>query len=377
MRWDGLLAGRLAGAASAAGVCHDDDAGLDCTGTADSFRAASAKHFIVTCVGLAALCGAAYSRSRSSAAILGFGLFAGAATIYKPNAAIYFPALLAWTFWLARTTRAPDRSGLRRPILVALAGAAVVPLIVLLWLWKIDVLAEAKIRGRGLQPLVRVGRFSTFRLRPDLLRLCGLPVEDVTEPLWIAGVAGSFAMCGRSLDAVSSSPFRRSRSLGRRRRARHHRQRHASVLHVLRTGARPLSIVAGLVAHDMVEGKPDSAGDRGCCLAVSAIVLVREHYVPKVWDDLASNMGELTDVAITRRSLTGLAPAPAVYSARAHEELATYIKARTGPDDRIFLFGHQRRRHLFPRRSPYGASVPACELLCPGEFPDPRFRSSL
>jgi hypothetical protein len=28
---------------------------------------------------------------------------------------------------------------------VALAGAAVVPLIVLLWLWKIDVLAEAKI----------------------------------------------------------------------------------------------------------------------------------------------------------------------------------------------------------------------------------------
>jgi hypothetical protein len=329
------------------------------------------------CVAVVAWCGMAYSRSRSSAAILGFGLFAGAATIYKPNAAIYFPALLAWTFWLAARTTGSERSDWRKPMLMALAGAAVVPVIVLLWLWKIGALAEAKIAvvdfnrwyvSEGFNVPVYVRTFYDF---------VGYRLKTSPEPLWIAGVAGSFAMVGEIIRRRRLEPLPAlALAWGG-----------AAVLVIIVNGMRlyytyfvqalaPLAIVAAwwLTAW-WKESRVQRAIVAGV-LALSAIILGQEHYVPKVWEDLTSNLGELTgrgDHTVFLDRFGGYSNGGG-YSARAHEELATYIRTRTTADDRIFLFGingagiyllaDRLTAHRFLR----------VNFFVPGEFPDPRFR---
>jgi len=331
--------------------------------------------FIVTCVGLAALCGVAYSRSRSNAAILGFGLFAGAATAYKPNAAIYFPALLAWTFWLARTTGARDRSSWRKPMLVALAGAAVVPLLVLMWLWKIDVLAEAKIAVVDFNRWYVSEGFDIPVYARTFYDFVGYRLKTSPEPLWIAGVAGSFAMVWELLRRRKLEPLP---ALALAWGA-------AAVLVIIVNGMRlyytyfvqalaPLALVAAWWLTTWWKESRIQRAIVAVALAASAIVLVREHYVPKVWDDLSSNLGELTSRGDHTAFLARFGSGTGGYSARAHEELATYIKARTGPDDRIFLFGINGAGIYFLADRLTAHRFLRVNFFVPGEFPDPRFR---
>ena len=366
------LAGRLTGAASAA---------IYATMTMPAWMyryggfipRSISETFIVTCVALAAYCGAAYSRSRSTVAMLGFGLFAGAATVYKPNAAIYFPAILAWTFWLAKTSRS-EKSGWLKPALVAIAGAAVVPLLVLLWLWKIDVLAEAKIAVVDFNRWYVSEGFNIPVYARTFYDFVGYRLKTSPEPLWIAGVAGSFAMIWELVRRRSLAPLP---ALALAWGA-------AAVLVIVVNGMRlyytyfvqalaPLSIVA---AWWLTTWWKESKVQRvivASALAVSAIVLVREHYIPKVWDDLASNVGELTGRGDHAAFIDRFGSSTGGYSARAHEELATYIKARTGPDDRIFLFGINGAGIYFLSDRLTAHRFLRVNFFVPSEFPDPRF----
>ena len=331
--------------------------------------------FIVMCVGLAACCGAAYSRSRSTVAILGFGLFAGAATIYKPNAAIYFPAILAWTFWLVRTNGPSNSSGLLKPVLLAIASAAIVPLLVLLWLWKIDVLAEAKIAVVDFNRWYVSEGFNFPAYARTFYDFVGYRLKTSPEPLWIAGVAGSFAMLWEIARRRRVAPLP---ALALAWGA-------AAVLVIVVNGMRlyytyfvqalaPLSIVA---AWWLTTWWKESRIQRvivAGVLAVSAIVLVRENYAPKVWGDLTSNVGELTGRGDHSAFLDRFSSGTGGYSARAHEELATYISARTGVDDRIFLFGINGAGVYFLSDRLTAHRFLRVNFFVPGEFPDPRFR---
>jgi branched-subunit amino acid transport protein len=370
-----ILGGRLTGAASAA---------IFATMTMPAWMYRNggfiprsiSETFIVTCVGLAALCGVAYSRSRSTAAILGFGLVAGAATIYKPNAAIYFPAIIAWVFWLSRTGGHADTRGWLKPILMAVGGAAIVPLLVVLWLWRIDVLADAKIAvvdfnrwyvSAGFDLPVYVRTFADF---------VGFRLKTAPEPLWIAGVAGAFAMVWE---------------IARRRRlaplpALALAWGGAAVLVIVVNGMRlyytyfvqalaPLALVAGWwLTTWWQEGRVQRL-IVAVVLAVSAVVLVQRSYVPKVWNDLISNIGELSgrgDHAAFLARFGGYGDGGG-YSAQAHEELAAYVRAHTTPEDRIFLIGINGAGVYFLSDRLTAHRFLRVNFFVPGEFPDPKF----
>ena len=64
--------------------------------------------FIVVCVALSAWCAVEWSERPSSVWAVGVGFFAGAAVVFKPNAGLYFPAILSW-MWLYRR-QGPERS---------------------------------------------------------------------------------------------------------------------------------------------------------------------------------------------------------------------------------------------------------------------------
>jgi len=371
------LAGRLTGAASAAIFAT-------MTMPAWMYREGGfiprsiSETFIVMCVGLAAWCGAAYSRSRSTAAILAFGLFAGAATIYKPNAAIYFPAILAWVVWQLRTAE-PKTSGWRKPILVAIAGAAVVPVLVLLWLWKIDVLAEAKIAvvdfnrwyvSAGFDPVVYARSFYDF---------VGFRLKTAPEPLWIAGVAGSFGIIWELVRRRRLAPLPAlALAWGG-----------AAVLVIVVNGMRlyytyfvqafaPLALVGGWWLTTWWKESRIQRVIVAAVLAASVIFLVQRNYVPKVWDDFRSNVGELTGRGDHTMFLDrfGDYAGGGGYSARAHEELAAYVRSHTSPDDRIFLFGINGAGIYFLADRLTAHRFLRVNFFVPDDFPDPRFTLS-
>jgi branched-subunit amino acid transport protein len=368
-----VLAGRLTGAASAA---------IYATMTMPPWMyryggfipRSISETFIVMFVGLAACCGAAYSRSRSTAAILGFGLFAGAATVYKPNAAIYFPAILAWTFWLARSRGASAGSGWLKPALVAVAGAAVVPTLVLLWLWKIGVLAEAKIAVVDFNRWYVSDGFNLPVYARTFYDFVGYRLKTSPEPLWIVGVAASFAMSWEIARRRSLAPVP---ALALAWGA-------AAVLVIVVNGMRlyytyfvqalaPLSIVsAWWLTTWWKEGRVQRVIVAGA-LGLSAIVLVREHYGSKVWEDLTSNLGELTGRGNHSAFLDRFGSSTGGYSARAHEQLATYIKARTGENDQIFLFGINGAGIYFLADRLTAHRFLRVNFYVPDGFPDPRF----
>ena len=369
------LAGRLTGAASAA---------IFATMTMPAWMYRNggfiprsiSETFIVTCVGLAALCGATYSRSRSTLAILGFGFFIGAAMIYKPNAALYFPAIFAWIFWLSRTGSQPDTSRWFKPIVVAVAGAAVVPLLVLLWLWKIDVLAEAKIAVVDFNRWYVSAGFDVPVYARAFADFVGFRVKTAPEPLWIAGVAGSFAMIWEIIRRRRLAPLPAlALAWGG-----------AAVLVIIVNGMRlyytyfvqalaPLALVAGWwVTTWWQESRIQRLIVAGV-LAVSAIVLVQRNYVPKVWSDLISNVRELTgrgDHTAFLARFGGYAD-DGGYSARANEELANYVRSHTGENDRIFLFGINGAGIYFLADRLTAHRFLRVNFFVPSEFPDPRF----
>jgi hypothetical protein len=108
-------------------------------------------------------------------------------------------------------------------------------------------------------------------------------------------------------------------------------------------------------------------------LGLSAIVLVREHYASKVWEDLTSNVGELTGRGDHSAFLDRFGSSTGGYSARAHEELATYIKAQTAENDRIFLFGINGAGIYFLADRLTAHRFLRVNFFVPDNFPDPRF----
>jgi len=332
--------------------------------------------FIVMCVALAALCGVAFSRSRSFAAIAGLGLCAGAAIVFKPNAALYFPAILAWTLWMSRTPGPRVPSSWIRPVVLAGIGASVVPLIVVLWLWKIGALAEARIAvvdfnrwyvSAGFDIPVYIRSFADF---------IGFRVKTNPEPLWILGLAGSFAMVWELIRRRQLAPLPAlALAWGG-----------ASVLVIVVNGMRlyytyfvqafaPLALVATWWLTTWGTASRMHRVIVAGALVICTIVLVQHHYVGKVWDDVASNVAELTgrgNHADFLDRFGGYAD-DGGYSARAHEELATYIKERTTPQDRIFLFGINGAGIYFLSDRLTAHRFLRVNFFVPDAFPDPRF----
>jgi hypothetical protein len=330
--------------------------------------------FIVVCVGAAAWC-AAQQRTRDGI-VFGFalGVFAGAAVVLKPNAGLYFPALLLWLA-LYREGTGPLAGRLVKPAAAAIAGATIVPVIALVWLWRLGLLADARTAVIDFNRFYVAQGFSLPIYAEALAKAIWLRIK--TDPLWLAGALGAVA---------ALSDFARNRRLppvaglavvwGA-----------AAALVIVVNGARlfnsyfiqALAPLAILGAWFLVESARAGRVRRFAAIAAAllmAVLLIQRGYATRVatWAraDFDVLRGALDQTAYLERF--GSYANKRGYSARANAELADYLRAHTTPDDRIFLFGINGAGVYFASDRLTAHRFLRANFFVATDFPDPAFR---
>jgi len=330
-----------------------------------------AETFIGVFVAAAACCAvlAAGAAPRRWAAFA-LGLASGLCVIFKPNAGVYFVALLAWVACYG------ERSA-RRLIRVAVEagiGALVFPIVTVMWLWTIGVLPDAKIA------LVDFNRFyvaegfdpSTFAV--DFMKAVWFRAKS--DPLWLGGAVGS------GLVAVQLAWHRRVDAL-------------AGLAVLWGAGAALVIALNGnrLFSTYFLQAQPplalltawvfaaDIRPRRAHRLAAAAAglmmayMLLHRNYAGKVYESVQADVRYLmhrVDPAEYLDRFGGYGNGRG-YSARANAEVAAYVRARTKPDDLIYEFGLQSEIYFDADRLPAHRFLRVNEFV-PSTFPHPDFQ---
>src|SRR3954467_1852046 len=324
--------------------------------------------FILVCVSAAALCAIKVRDHQSLVAAAMLGLFAGCAIVLKPNAGLYLPALLVWIFFYG------GRSfGASLPTFItACCTTAILPIVAIVWLWRLDLLHDARVAVIDFNRFYVSLGFSPLKYANDFAHAVFLRMK--TDPLW---TAGSIAAAVAIFDLV------RKRSLPP-----------LAGLAVLWGGAAVLVIVvngawlfnsyfiqafaalallgAWLLAHAPRVHLPSKV----VTLVLMAFLLVHRGYISRVgaWAaaDLAMLRGQIDSTAYLERF--GRYNGNSGYSARANAELAAYVRAHTQPDDRIFLFGINGAGVYFAADRLTAHRFLRANFFVGMNFPDPDFR---
>lgn len=328
--------------------------------------------FIVVCVAAAAWCAVRFQHTPRVLFALGVGVASGAAVVLKPNAGLYFPALALWMALYAR--RPIRRDAAISWILAGVAGAAVLPVLTFAYLWSNGLLREAGIA------IVDFNRFyvgqgfvlSTYAV--DFSRAIVLRVK--TDPLWLAGAIGSLVVACDLLRERRLPPAAGLAVIWGG----------AAALVIVVNGARlfnsyffqaypPLAILAAWL---LIETARRAAWRRVIAAAAGvlmAVVLVQRDYVGRVGQATRADLAALTgtvDRTTYLESFGGYNDKRG-YSARANTELADHVRARTSPDERIFLFGINGAGVYFEANRLTAHRFLRVNFFVPSEFPDPRF----
>jgi 4-amino-4-deoxy-L-arabinose transferase-like glycosyltransferase len=331
-----------------------------------------AETYMVVCLGVAAWCAVRLVRGATLAFAAGLGLSAGAALMFKPNAAVYLPAFLLWAALYME-------GGLRRIIAVfVVAGVStlVVSALVLAWLWSHDVLADARVALVDFNRAYVATGFSIRSYAIDFPKAVWLRMK--TDPLWAAGGIATLAMLGdflrrRKLDPLPALTV----AWGG-----------AAVLAIVVNGARlfnsyfiqalaPLSILA---AWHLVAAARGSSPRRVLGLATVAIMgfmlLVRSNYPGRVYEFAHADLEQLlgTGDRTPYLEIFGGYGNERGYSARANEELADYVKTRTHRDDLIYLFGINGAGVYFAADRLAAQKFLRVNMFVQSDLADPRFR---
>lgn len=296
--------------------------------------------FIAVAVALSAWWAVRFAERPSGITAGAVGLCAGAAVVLKPNAALYFPAVIAWIGFYAPDIARARRDAIARAGIAALGGAVLVPLLALLWLWQNGVVHEAKVAVIDFNRFYVAEGFSFGTYIIDFSKAVWLRIK--TDPLWLGG-------CVASLFAVFTL-------------ARARRLPALAALAMLWGGAATLVIMvngARLFNSYFIQAFPPLAlmlawflataarTSRVRRFAVGATVLLmiaiaaRRHYVSKVVGSALEDVDALRGRISQQDYLDGFGGYEnhRGYSARANQELADYVRAHTAADDRIYLFG--------------------------------------
>lgn len=331
--------------------------------------------FIVPCVCAGVLAAVRLREGPSIAAATVMGFFAGAAVVLKPNAGLYLPAMMMWV-WFYRDGGPRARLRPWLPALAAMAaGAAVLPGAALVWLWRLDLLAEAR------TAVIDFNRFYVGEgfVLSDYAMLFSKAIwlRVKTEPLWLAGTAGGVVAVWdlarqRTLPALAGLGVIWGG---------------AAALVMIANGARlfnsyfinafvPLALMGAWVLSDAPRGSRPRQALAAVLLVVTLMLLVQRDYAGRVFGSVAA------DVAALRGRLEPLGYLERFggygrntgYSARANAELAEYIREHTNPDERIFLFGINGAGVYFAADRLSAHRFLRVNFFVETEFPDPRFR---
>jgi 4-amino-4-deoxy-L-arabinose transferase-like glycosyltransferase len=329
--------------------------------------------FIVVCVGGATYCAVLMRRRVSMRTACIFGLLAGAAVLFKPNAALYFPALGVWG--LAAVPRGPHRRATwTRASVVAVLSAVVLPAATVIWLWHIGVLADAKVAVIDFNRFYVSAGFEPSAYVVALAEAVWLRVK--TDPLWCAGVIAAAASMWtvvrtRRLDDLAVAAVLWGGG---------------ALFVMVANGSRlfnsyfsqALAPLALLSAWWLMPAGTARPWRRVLAFATALIMLglfVQRGYVARVGDAAMADAEALTgrlDRASYLERFGGYDNGRG-YSARANDELAAYIRAHTSPDDRIFVFGINGAGVYFLADRLTAQRFLRVNFFVPDAFPNPDF----
>jgi 4-amino-4-deoxy-L-arabinose transferase-like glycosyltransferase len=326
--------------------------------------------FIAACIAIAAWCAVKFTERPQAVLAFAIGLASGAAVVLKPNSGLYLPALVLWAGFYGRSLTA---SAAVRLLVAVAAGALLVPGLTVAWLWRLDLLREAKIAVVDFNRFYVGQGFSPAAYAVDFSKAVFLRMK--TDPLWLAGGIGSMVALW---------------DLARRRRLPP-----MAGLAVLWGGAAALVIIvngARLFNSYFIQALPPlavlaawtlthAAGSsirRGIAMATAVMMIGvagYRSYVPRVVDatraDLDGLRGRMDRMSYLER-FGGYANDRG-YSARANAELADHIRAHTSADEKIFLFGINGAGIYFDADRRTAHRFLRVNFFVPAEFPDPRF----
>jgi hypothetical protein len=337
--------------------------------------------FIVVCVALSAWCAVECRERWSLVRAAGIGLFAGAAVVFKPNAGLYFPALLAWLWLYRRESPSTSGSTIVRTLVVAVLASAIAPILTVLWLWHLGLLGDARVAVLEFNRFYVAQGFTLKAYAVDFSKAIWLRMK--TDPLWAASGIGSFVVAWelarkRMLPALPGLAVLWGA---------------AAAIVIMVNGARlfntyfiqafaPLAVLAAWVIGDRARASLSARVVGVATAAVMATLMIQRNYPARVLEWAAADLA-LIRGRVDRTAYLATAGAAGDgfggygndrgYSAQANEELAAYIRAHTSSDDRIFLFGingagiyflsDRRTAHRFLR----------VNFFVPSEFPNPDF----
>jgi 4-amino-4-deoxy-L-arabinose transferase-like glycosyltransferase len=308
-----------------------------------------------------------------AAAIL--GLSAGAAVVLKPNAGLYFPALLLWIALYTRDRWRASRASMMRVYIPALVASAIVPIATFLWLWRLDLLHDARVAVIDFNRFYVSQGFTLGEYAVSFSKAIWLRIK--TDPLWLAGIVGS---------VVAVSQFVRRRQLpplpgmavvlGA-----------AAVIVMIVNGARlfnsyfmnPLPALSLMAGWMLGEAGWDTRPRRWVAtatLVAMAALLVTRGYGERVFGWARTDFNRLSGHSdeTSYLQLFGGYENERGYSARALAELGEYVRQHTQPDERIFLFGISGAGVYFASDRLAAHRFLRVNFFVDTDFPDQQFR---
>jgi dolichyl-phosphate-mannose-protein mannosyltransferase len=331
--------------------------------------------FIVVCVGLSFWCAVRFLERESIWFAAGVGLAAGAAIVLKPNAGLYFPAVLLWMVLYRRAPPRPGGGSVVRPIVVAALGAAVIPAICIVWLWWLGILGEARIAVVDFNRFYVAQGFTVGGYALDFSKAVWLRMK--TDALWLSGGVGVLVVLWDLARKRRLPPLAGLAVLWGG----------AAALVIVVNGARlfnsyfiqalaPLSLLAAWLLAVSARGSTPRRTIGAVTAGLMILVLLQRHYPAKVFGSALEDF----DLLRGRTPLTeylgrfGGYDNSRGYSARANYELASYVRERTLPDDRIFIFGINGAGVYFAADRLTAHRFLRANFFVSTDFPDERFR---
>jgi len=329
--------------------------------------------FIAVCVGASFWCAVRFRARHSIWLATGVGLAAGAAVVLKPNAGLYFPAVLLWMFLYS--AEPPARRWIVRPLVAAGLAAAVIPAIAIVWLWQLGIAREAGIAVIDFNRFYVAQGFTPGAYALDFSKAVWLRMK--TDPLWLAGGVGAIAAVWHLARTRRLPPLSGLAVLWGA----------AAALVIVVNGARlfnsyfiqafaPLALLAAWLLIDWARGSTPRRAIGLTTAGLMVLVLLQRHYPAKVFGSAREDFAVLRGRTPLTEYLEGFGgyDNSRGYSARANHELAAYVRERTLPDDRIFLFGINGAGVYFAADRLTAHRFLRANFFVETEFPDERFR---
>jgi 4-amino-4-deoxy-L-arabinose transferase-like glycosyltransferase len=325
--------------------------------------------FIVPCVAFGALSAAYYWRHPSLKAAVLLGLAGGAAAVLKPNAGLYCPMLLVWILLYA------ERRQIARMVAAVIAGGAIVPLLALLWLWRLDILHDARVAVIDFNRYYVSEGFTLGAYTVTFSKALWLRIK--TDPLWLAGAIGS---CVALWDLARRRKLPPLPGLAVIWGC-------AAAIVIVVNGARlfnsyfmnalpPLALMAGWFLGDAAWSTRARRALGVATLVLMAFLLIHRDYAGRVSEWARLDWQQLRGQIDSRTYLErfGDYGKPRGYAARANAELAEYVASHTQPDERIFLFGISGAGVYFGSDRLTAHRFLRANFFVETAFPDPDFR---